>query len=364
MSLYTGVRFALHANQFTERGDSVTLMSIATGLREELGIESIITFPDDARGNSPQRVSEARALGFQLLEYSSRRHLEEIVRKEKLTHNYVISDGSLAGIRYSSEDPSRFRLLDLRHLTQAVFRRYEPHGDVYAYISDWLYGWSQSKTTQHLHSRLGERKTHVLRPSERAPLITWVPHIVEPHQGDAKNFRKRHEVPLEARLIGRVGGFDQFSDRAAQKGLMLTLDDNPDTYALAVNTKFFGYHDRLIYCEALTREEIWDFYAACDVLLNGRKMGESFGFSIAEPLSLGKPVVGPGLIRNVRMDQHHIKLLKAPALLYSNARDLKSILERELKQQTDPQALKKLVESFSQPRVMKRFAEVFIHANS
>jgi glycosyltransferase involved in cell wall biosynthesis len=119
-----------------------------------------------------------------------------------------------------------------------------------------------------------------------------------------------------------------------------------------------------VYSEALTREEIWDFYAACDVLLNGRRMGESFGFSIAEPLSLGKPVVGPGLIRNVRMDQHHIKLLKVPALLYSGARDLQSILERELRQQTDPDKLKNLVESFSQPLVMKRFEEVFIHENS
>jgi hypothetical protein len=361
MTELSGIRFALHANQFTERGDSVTLMSIAKGLREELGIESVITIPKDAKGSNSSRILEARAQGFNLVEYKSRLNLEEIAKAEKLTHNYVISDGSLKGVRYSSDTPENFRLLDLRHLTQAVFRRYEPHGDAYAYISNWLYEWSQSRTSRLIHRPLGGLRTYSLSKSDRAPLVSWVPHIVEPTIGDGENFRRNNGIPSGARLIGRAGGYDQFNDPAAHRGLLRALENDKNAFAVMVNTCFFAQHDRLIYTKPLSRQEVWDFYAACDVLLNGRKMGESFGFSIAEPMSLGKPVVAPSLARNFRMDQHHIRLLKKHDLLYSNANQLRVIIDRELNDPTSPERLKESVSSFSQATVMKKFKDVFIH---
>jgi glycosyltransferase involved in cell wall biosynthesis len=128
-----------------------------------------------------------------------------------------------------------------------------------------------------------------------------------------------------------------------------------------VNTRRFSDHPRIIHCGFLDRREIWDFYAACDVLLNGRIMGESFGFSIVEPLSIGKSVIAPDLARNFRMDQHHISLLKPFNLLYRNASHLSWLIDRELQSQTVSSALTHAVESFGQRRVMQKFKDFYIN---
>ena len=100
--------------------------------------------------------------------------------------------------------------------------------------------------------------------------------------------------------------------------------------------------------------------AACDVLVNGRKMGESFGFSVVEPLSVGKPVIAPDVIRNIRMDKHHIQLLKPFNLLYKNAAHFSRLLDEELASPTEPVALQASAATFSQSRVMTRFKDVFL----
>lgn len=354
------MKFLLHANQFTERGDSVTLMSISQGLRDELGIESIIAFPKDARGTNLSRVKEANALGHHLHQYSSRRDLEDLASSEGLTHNYVVSDGSLRGVSYSRDLPENFRVGDLKHLTQAVFRRYQPHGDVYAYISEWLFDWSQSFSTQVIRRPFTAASLAHVGRDDAVPKIRWVPHVVETQKGDGVAFRKKHGVPANAKLIGRVGGWDQFNDVAAQSGLLKALDADPELYAVMVNTKRFANHDRLRFLPVLERAEIWDFYDSCNLLVNGRKMGESFGFSIVEPLRLGKPVIAPGVTRNFRMDKHHIALLEKFDLLYKGANDLRRLIEREIGSPTDSISLQSSVDQFSQGRVMTKFREVFL----
>jgi hypothetical protein len=354
------VKFLLHANQFSERGDSVTLMTIARGLKEELGIDSLIAFPSQAAGNSSLRFEEAVKSGYSIFSYDSRAELESRIRSENITHNYVVSDGSLGGVAYSRDDVTKFRLLETRHCTQAVFRRFEPHGDVYAYISSWLFDWSKGRLNRWASSALHPSLIARLAPRDRQPEISWVPHIVRPEYGNGQAFREKFGVPRSAKLVGRIGGRDQFSDIAAQRGLLRVLEANPDVYAIMVNTQVFGNHPRLIYCETLSRSEVWDFYAAGDVFVNGRKMGESFGFSIVEPLSLGKPVIAPSMLRNLRMDKHHITLLKQFGLLYWNSESFKALVEKALANPPASSGLLAAAANFQQDRVMRRFAEVFI----
>jgi hypothetical protein len=60
-------------------------------------------------------------------------------------------------------------------------------------------------------------------------------------------------------------------------------------------------------------------------------MGESFGYSIVEPLMFDKPVIAPHWIRNPLMDKNHIKILKNLGLLYRSPRHLVSIYEKLIK---------------------------------
>jgi glycosyltransferase involved in cell wall biosynthesis len=56
-------------------------------------------------------------------------------------------------------------------------------------------------------------------------------------------------------------------------------------------------------------------------------MGESFGYSIFEPLAVGTPVVAPHPIRNPLMDKNHAEVLSGSGLLYWNSRSLSKKLE-------------------------------------
>lgn len=311
-------KFLLHSNQFSERGDSVDLISMALALRKYAEIDSIITFPKDDPRNNDTRVREAISLGLNVFQYKSRTQLEELTRKEQITHNYVFSGGGPNEPSYTNNGDSHWRLLDTKHITRVVFRNYRPHGDYYLYVSEWLYKWS----------RRFPRRILARKPADT--LVSWLPHIVDPQPGNGRGFRQSLGIPSDGKVIGRIGGFDQFDDPAAQLAILGILRENPKVWFVAVNTQPFGRHERLLYLPVLERSAVWDFYDACDVLLNGRLMGESFGFSIAEPLSLGKPVVAPHWIRNPLMDKHHMLMPGDSVLTYKHRGELAKVLHNVL----------------------------------
>ena len=333
-------KFLLHSNQFSERGDSVDLISMALALRKYAEIDSIITFPKDDPRNNDTRVREAISLGLNVFQYKSRTQLEELIRKERITHNYVFSGGGPNEPSYTNNGDSHWRLLDTKHITRVVFRNYQPHGDYYLYVSEWLYKWS----------RRSPRRILARKPADT--LVSWLPHIVDPQPGNGRGFRQSLSIPSDGKVIGRIGGFDQFDDPAAQLAILDILRDNPQVWFVAVNTQPFAKHERLLYLPVLERSAVWDFYDACDVLLNGRLMGESFGFSIAEPLSLGKPVVAPHWIRNPLMDKNHYVLLKSSGLIYFNSIDLRDKLASALDNLDFHPPHKQRVAEFSSEKVV------------
>jgi hypothetical protein len=317
-------------------------MAMHEGLSKYLQIESVVAIPSSDPRTSHSRIAEARSSGIEVFEYSSRKQLEDMVRSERLTHNYVFSGGGPQEPSYCVEDKSHWRLLDTTHITRVVFRNYKPHGDYYLYVSEWLYDWSK-------------KFPRMLMPHPENTLVSWMPHPVQPLFGDGPEFRKAFGIPMEAKLVGRIGGYDQFDDRAARGAVFDLLKAREDVCFAAVNTEFFGFHERLIYIPELNRKLVWDFYAACDLLLNGRLMGESFGFSIVEPLSVGKPVVAPSLRRNIFMDLNHLKILSPLSLTYLSRRDLFDALLRQLNGGMSGTQLRSMVQNYSPERVFDRF---------
>jgi YrbI family 3-deoxy-D-manno-octulosonate 8-phosphate phosphatase len=99
---------------------------------------------------------------------------------------------------------------------------------------------------------------------------------------------------------------------------------------------------------------------ACDLLLNGRLMGETFGFSIVEPLMLGKPVIAPAIIRNPKMDKNHIEILGSDKYLYDNSNDLAEKVDKFRNGSFENFILLKLVEQFKPEVVIKTFYENFL----
>ena len=96
-----------------------------------------------------------------------------------------------------------------------------------------------------------------------------------------------------------------------------------------------------------------DFINTCDAMIHARERGESFGLSIAEFLSLNKPV----LAWNNGHDLNHLDMLKDSGLLYNDASHLNYLLHNLPDFKED---WTKRVEQFKPVPVMNKFKEVFL----
>jgi hypothetical protein len=322
-----GLKFLLYCSSFSERGDSVTLISLAHLIKNRLGHDAVICLPDTGENVSDKRIDEAKSQGIEVVRFSKKSDLDNFAVEQNITHTYVFSGGTRSSLPYF--DPANkesFRIAKTKHITHVVFRNYDLHGDAYLYVSDWLF---KSARPRLLLKRLSTK----LFPgtAARTPkMIDAFPHFVDASGllGTGVRLRKSLGIPAEAKVLGRIGGFSEFSDPAAKQAVKRILDLSEGNYAIFVNTKEYFSHPRAFFLPALSRQDVAEFYGACDVLLNGRRMGESFGYSIVEPLLLDKPVIAPHWIRNPIMDRHHISVLKGSGLLYVSANHLVDIFKR------------------------------------
>jgi glycosyltransferase involved in cell wall biosynthesis len=250
---------------------------------------------------------------------------------------------------------------DTRHLVHAVFNNYEPHGHVYAYVSEWLFNEALKKKNGRKTSEIEE-----IRKFTNSPFIIseeikrdWVPHTVMPKKGDGDYFRKMYNIEKSSFLIGRIGGFTEFSDPIAKRAVVKLLDIERDLVFAFINTKPFILHPRVKYIGYVTESQKWDFYDACDLFLNGRLMGESFGFSIVEPLMLGKPIIAPNISRNLYMDKHHVQILKPVDLLYKSEKHLVKKVRKIMQEPLGNVELQSLVDQFTKEKVRERFISIF-----
>jgi len=101
----------------------------------------------------------------------------------------------------------------------------------------------------------------------------------------------------------------------------LNLDNN--CYFLFMNTDKFYEHPKIIYLDKnLDLNYKTKFINTCDVMIHARKMGETFGLSIAEFSSKNKPVI------TCRCgDLEHIKILRDKAIIYNSKDELINIFK-------------------------------------
>lgn len=346
--------FLLHSNGFSERGDSVTLLELANQLSNNFKFKVFIAVPAFATEVSDLRVREANLAGIEIFRYLDREDLLTFVQQNKVTHTYVFSGGKKTDLAYFDfTEPESFRLGNTIHITHVVFKNFAPHGEVYAYVSQWLYGWSK-RTLRFLLWRF----SCVLRGFNPTKIIAFPHFVTVPNEIKTDlDICKLFKIPPESIVIGRIGGFNELSDPAAKRAIKALLKSNPRIHVVCVNTATFYKHDRLHFLKFLDRSDVWSFYQSCDVLLNGRLMGESFGYSILEPLSIGKPVIAPHWIRNPLMDRNHIQILKPLGYLYKSKRNLLKIIDDILTNPYDSSRLRRRVEDFNGTKAVTALLE-------
>jgi glycosyltransferase involved in cell wall biosynthesis len=320
------MKIMFHTGALNYRGTTVAITDYARYNQEILGNESVICYnlsiPYMKDMGTEHAVVEALSKQFEVLGHDgSAAGVESLVDKHKIDTSYFIRSGE-----------RDFLPNNCRTLVHAVFQQYEPHGDCYAYVSQWL---ANKMNSQHGTS------------------IPSVPHIVQlPEPTD--NLREKMGIPAHHTIIGRHGGYDTFDLPWVHQAVATFLEQHDDYTFVFVGTRPWINHPRvLFYQEIHDVQDKANFIDTCDAMLHGRGGGESFGLSIAEFLSLGKPVMA----WNGGGDQNHIDMLADSELLYNNPIDLNHMLSNFKDNQQDWASR---VSGYRPQPAMEQFKKVFL----
>lgn len=182
-----------------------------------------------------------------------------------------------------------------KNLIHVVFPSYDPHGDVYAYISKWL-------TDTH-----GNESPFV-------PYMVDLPNVDYDYKNTFKIF--------DQFVVGYYGGNNfeipfthQAVINAATKRFdLLFLFMNQDAFCDLPNVKFIkGTTDM---------DEKVAFINTCDAMIHARERGETFGLAIAEFSSKNKPII----TYSESSERNHLEILGNKAIKYNDYHSLYSIL--------------------------------------
>ena len=314
------MKILFHANTLNYRGTTVAITDYAHYNQEILGNESVIAYcktygEEKDMGNEPA-VIEALEKKFKVIGYDVG-NIEKKIDQEKIDLAYFIAGGERSSLPTNSKTA-----------VHAVFQNNDPHGDRYAYISEWL----SVKMSNGV--------------------IPFVPHMVN-LPPPIKDYRQA--FGLEGKIvIGRIGGYFTFDIPFVKEFIKQLVQTNNKFVFLFVGTEPFIDHQNVKFINEIhSPQQKANFISTCDAMIHARQRGESFGLSIAEFLSLNKPVMA----WNGGHDLNHLEMLKDSGLLYNDTNDLHNMFYSldNIKEDWG-----RRVEEYKPITVMKKFNEVFI----
>jgi hypothetical protein len=314
------MKIGLHTNQLSVRGTEVAMFDYAKYNEELLGNKSIILtkHPDVWKYSDPLAIQKFKDR-FDVFFYKNNDELQGIIKEQKLDLFYAQKAGIIDDVVSKS----------CKTVVHAVFQYEQPHGDVYAYISQWL-----SKVYGYRHP--------------------YVPYMVE--LPDVKDdLREELGIPKNAFVYGRHGGFETFDIPFVKQAISIFAGRRRDIYFLFLNTDKFVELPNVIYLDQtadMVRKT--KFINTCNAMIHARMAGESFGLAIAEFSIKNKPVLTCLYAR----DTAHLSMLAENAVTYHDQDSLYKVLSN-----TDRYVSSSdwnMYREFTPEAVMEKFKKVFI----
>jgi hypothetical protein len=235
---------------------------------------------------------------------------------------------------------------NIKTCVHVVFQCFEPHGDVYAYISEWL----SNKMTQ-----------------KKFP---FVPHMINLPEVD-DNLRKELNIPDNAIVFGRYGNVNSFNLPFTIKAINRIVDERKDVYFLFANTKQHSpechvglkTHNQIKFLPTLIElENKVKFINTCDAMIHARLNGESFGISIGEFSIKNKPILtwSGNNVSNYYQYKHdyaHLDILKDKCIIYNDydVYDIINGFKPDISKNWDAYS-----DLYSPDAVMSKFENVFL----
>jgi GR25 family glycosyltransferase involved in LPS biosynthesis len=316
---------ALHVNSFTIRGSEIALYDYACYITTLLGHNAIIVAPTNHKEHVHPNT------GFT---YDS--DIEDKFRKSFEIYEYTELNQTLenigADIFYvlKSGEKDNFVAHNIPSLIHCVFicNDENKHGDVYACISENINYCN-------------------------APVVPHICHNLP--KTDEKLFSDNSTY-----IFGCYGGYEAFDIDLVHNTIKKVVEERDDITFLFMNIKKFIEHKQVKFFDKKTG--LYDkskFINSCTAMIHGRSIGESFGMSIAEFTTLGKPIITwkhDGL-PNKNEDLHHIDVLKDSGIYYKDSDSLYEILTNFSKYEKPPL---NYADIFSPHIVMDKFNKYFI----
>jgi len=323
------MKILFHTNTLNYRGTTVALRDYAHYNRTLLGNESVLAYDASLDyfqdGGNEQEVVTHLQQDYEVVDYSNREQLYSYCKENQIDVAYFIKSGSNDGLLVPN----------IKNVVHCVFQDHDPHGDVYAYVSQWL----SEKITQSQYP--------------------WVPHIVQLPEPDPE-FRQqfREAAELEDKIvIGRYGGLSTFDLPWVHEALISFADQNPNYHFVFVNTYQFTHHPSFLFVGTIEDpQKKSNYISTTDAMIHGRSNGESFGLAISEFMLQNKPVFS----WSGGHDGNHRLFLEGKDSLYDGPIDLMAKLSL-LQEGYDFGDYKTIVDPFRPEPVMKKFQEIFLN---
>lgn len=319
------MKILFHENQLSYRGTSNAVYNYALYNQEYLNNQSVIIYQKNNKNNFAPAIDKFKDK-FEVHTYTNINEIDKIVEKSNIDLFYAIKAGKFDGIEAKS----------CKTVIHSVFKYHEPHGDVYAYVSEWL----------------SKEMTNGVAP--------YVPHMINVEHTN-EDLRIELGIPKDAIVFGRHGGETTFDLSFVKKLIVEISKKRKDIYFLFLGTNSFVFksiftpYKNIIFLPK-SQDEVYKakFINTCDAYLHARKQGESFGIAVGEFSICNKPV-----ITWANSDEKsHIDILGDKAILYNDTDDLNEIIQNF--KVDNSKSWDAYSAEYSAEKVMDKFKSVFI----
>lgn len=284
------MRIAFHSNQLGVRGTEIALYDYAYHNREILKNHSIIISDKKANLSAYDKFTKE----FDVFLYDNFNEVESIVYEQKIDAVYYIKAGFNDNKLVSNA----------KNLVHSVFQFYQPHGDVYAYVSKWL---SNKMSNGN---------------------VPYVPHMIDIHKYDHNtNYRNHFGIGETDTVFGYYGGPTSFNIDFAKKAIIDVASKNENIYFMFMNSEKFCDLNNVLFIEpSVDIPEKIAFINTCDGCIHARNGGESFGLTVGEFSSRNKPVITTSYCTEELCDYAHLEILGEKSIIYNDYDSLVEIL--------------------------------------
>lgn len=311
-------------NKLTLRGTEIAIYDYAHYNEKLLGNESFIITRSFETVKNSYDVDIKAYLKFKKrfpnVLYYDKTSLDDLIEQNNIDVLYVIKSGGRNDGLFTTK---------CKCVVHCVFELNEPHGQVYAGISQTLNDiW---KTNYPV-----------------------VPHMIDVADTN-ENLRKELGIPETNIVFGRYGGRESFDIQFAKEAVYKVALENSNITFLFMNTHPFCRLGNVIFIQG-TEDMVFKrkFINTCDAMIHARERGESFGLSCGEFSVCGKPVVTFGGSK----ERNHLDVLGDKAVIYQNFDELYKLLKEFDKNKYDMKENGYL--NYNPENVMKIFKEVFL----